>query len=64
MAVRLPLIIEVNHAGDTLGMYRAETQQQWRTGSAGSCVSGITPLLAMVDQGRMGDVIAVIAKKR
>ncbi|HEC27286.1 MAG TPA: hypothetical protein ENI67_07750 [Gammaproteobacteria bacterium] len=111
MAARLPLIAEVNHAVDALGMYRAELarilclkcydvsdsmqlelllgedpeityrakrfvylyalldkQLSGDTANMAHWIRrenvflGTTPLLAMVDQGRLEDVIAIISK--
>jgi len=113
MAARLPLIAEINHAVDALGMYRAELARilclkcddvsdsmqlelllgddpeiayrakrftylyalldKQFSGDAAAIAHwvhreneflGTTPLLAMVDQGRMEDVVAVISRKR
>ncbi|MEA1889488.1 MAG: hypothetical protein U9N50_06895 [Pseudomonadota bacterium] len=79
MTGRLPLIAEVNHAADVLGICRAEqftflyallekyfsadsaAMAHWlRRKNASLCT---TPLLAMVDQGRMEVVIAATLRK-
>lgn len=49
-------LLDEQFSGDTAAMAHWMRRKK--------CVSGYAPLLAMVDQGRMEDVIAVTSKKR